>query len=114
LTAVLGDVAISADGRSLKRTSGARAWAQQTQAAFSWTAGTYRYDKNAGFPASVTIFTESITEDLLSNLVRYALSLRPDVVEVETPAISRDGRTWVVQTRVRLTSGAFASVNFTL
>ncbi len=103
--ATLGDIAVSADGRSFQRTSGADAWSQQTKAAFAFTRGTYRYDRDAGFPLSVSAFVKTFTPQMVANLVRFALRQRPDVVDVSPPAVTRTDRDWHVSARVRLTSG---------
>src|SRR5690349_221425 len=108
--ATKGDIAISSDGRTRARTSGAAAWGQQTKSAFGFTAGTYRHDQGAGFPASMTLFAKSVTVESLSALIRFAVSKRPNIAEIIDVSISHQDRHWTAVVEVRLLTGELVNL----
>jgi hypothetical protein len=106
---VAGDIATTANGRKLAwETSETAAWRQSTETSFTYSKNTYKFDRNAGFLDTIEIFSQTITEETLANLVRFHLLSRPNVAQVFFARAQRDPtnrRDWTVTAAAQLRSG---------
>lgn len=112
---VIGDIAVSSNGRRLEWESNpAREWRQKTEASFAYSRNTYRYDRNAGFLDTIEIFASAINQHTIANLVRYHLLSRPNVALVYYARAERDPvnrRDWTVKAAAQLTTGEQVEVS---
>ncbi len=76
------DLSVSADGKSLDWITDANEeFGQKAVFAAGFSRGTYRHDRNEGFPR-ITVLRAAETPAQLASLIRFFLNNRPGVAEV--------------------------------
>lgn len=108
---VIGDLAISADGREALLTSGARMALQQIQVGSQIWTGTVAWDPDAGLPMLGTILIKGPDFRVLTQIFRNFFLSKSGVVSIEELGLSLDRATRRLRVTFRGTAEDGASIS---